>query len=336
MDDELVMMEEAPTNHNHDGGLDADDDNMLLNHMLRQGALHSHPLPTPPTPLSDSTWTASIQIMSRPVPAIGERPFVDGDVYKFELRNAGEQFGRKYCGYPFCEYLCFHPGLYPANNPDGVISYVIDAARLGGMYLQTRSSPRSADGIITAATFGCNRWRQEGCKFRFTLHFNRDPDVNCCYIRFGHKYSNCSIHTCKKPKLPVVPEELRRRLLQQLPPQPQPPHQDIHENAGEHPAEAIIIQQQQAAQQYASLLLRELTDEEQAIVHQAMYGAGPGTEVIAGDDIDTVQRSNMQTLQPGQWLNDEIIHYFLQLLAKRDEDSCRRIPCISETADQVV
>ena len=70
----------------------------------------------------------------------------------------------------------------------------------------------------------------------------------------------------------------------------------------------------------ASSLLRPLTPEEQQIVNDAIYGDGSSSEVIAQVDNDIVVRESMGRLQPGQWLNDEIIHYFLIMLAKRDEE----------------
>ena len=85
-------------------------------------------------------------------------------------------------------------------------------------------------------------------------------------------------------------------------------------------------QLEEEAKERASQLMRPLTAEEQAIVNEAIYSQGPPGEIIAGDDIDTVQRSNMQTLQPCQWLSDEVIHYFLLMLSKRDEEICRQDP----------
>jgi sentrin-specific protease 1 len=85
-------------------------------------------------------------------------------------------------------------------------------------------------------------------------------------------------------------------------------------------------QKRQAAQR-ASSLLRPLTDEEESIVQKALYGIGPPNEILASHEADSVQRSSLQRLQPGQWLNDEIINYFLKnCLAKRDEKLCSLQP----------
>ncbi len=81
------------------------------------------------------------------------------------------------------------------------------------------------------------------------------------------------------------------------------------------------------AKESARKLMRQLTPEEQSIVTKAIRGIGPPTEILASQDADSVQRSSMQTLNPGQWLNDEIINYFLKnCLAKRDEKLCAKQP----------
>ena len=81
------------------------------------------------------------------------------------------------------------------------------------------------------------------------------------------------------------------------------------------------------ARESAMKLMRPLTEEEQEIVDSAVHGIGPPAEILASQDADSVQRGSMQTLQPGQWLNDEIINYFLKnCLAKRDEMLCAKQP----------
>ena len=86
-------------------------------------------------------------------------------------------------------------------------------------------------------------------------------------------------------------------------------------------------EQQRQASERASSLLRPLTEEEESIVQKALYGIGPSTEILASHDADSVQRASMQRLQPGQWVNDEIINYFLKnCLAKRDEKLCAAQP----------
>ena len=69
----------------------------------------------------------------------------------------------------------------------------------------------------------------------------------------------------------------------------------------------------------ASKLLRTLTEEEHALVREALYGPGPESEKLASTASDSVQRKSMRTLRLGQWLNDEVISYFYKMLANRDE-----------------
>ncbi|KAL3799204.1 LOW QUALITY PROTEIN: hypothetical protein ACHAW5_007243 [Stephanodiscus triporus] len=79
------------------------------------------------------------------------------------------------------------------------------------------------------------------------------------------------------------------------------------------------------ARESAMKLMRPLTAEERRIVVDATEGIGPPTEILAKQGADSVQRGSMQTLRPGQWLNDEVINYFLKnCLARRDEKMCAR------------
>lgn len=88
--------------------------------------------------------------------------------------------------------------------------------------------------------------------------------------------------------------------------------------------ERLLREEREAeAQERASQLLRDLTPEEQELVREALHSVGPEDDVAAKSDTDFVTRKNMQTLQPGAWLSDEVIHFFLAMLAKRDEELCR-------------
>ena len=62
-------------------------------------------------------------------------------------------------------------------------------------------------------------------------------------------------------------------------------------------------------------------------MNNAIYGEGPAGEILiqVGKE-DSVQRQSMHRLQPGQWLNDEVINYFYIMLATRDEEMCRLDP----------
>ena len=95
-------------------------------------------------------------------------------------------------------------------------------------------------------------------------------------------------------------------------------------------ADAIIAAKKKAdreheSQELAMKLMRPLTNEESEIVIEATEGVGPATQILASQDANSVQRRSMQTLRPGQWLNDEVINYFLKTcLAKRDGIICAR------------
>ena len=91
--------------------------------------------------------------------------------------------------------------------------------------------------------------------------------------------------------------------------------------------EAVLAQEkEEEARKRASSLMRPLTDEERAIVEESMYGIGSVDQVIARSGTDSVQRGSMQTLQPGQWVGDEVISYFLLMLSNRDQELCQKDP----------
>ena len=87
-------------------------------------------------------------------------------------------------------------------------------------------------------------------------------------------------------------------------------------------ADALAAAAAEAAAQAnrSATLLRDLTDDEAATVREAIYGLGRPDEIVATSDTDSVQRQSLHKLQPGVWLNDEVIHYFLLMLARRDEE----------------
>jgi hypothetical protein len=79
-----------------------------------------------------------------------------------------------------------------------------------------------------------------------------------------------------------------------------------------------------AGENAAENILRPLMDDmedKRARVREAMYGDGGESEILASITGGTsVQRKSMRTLQDGEWLNDEVIGFYLKLLAKRDKD----------------
>ena len=80
------------------------------------------------------------------------------------------------------------------------------------------------------------------------------------------------------------------------------------------------------AKKRAASLMRPFNQEEQRSIQNAIYGYGHDEDIISQDGTDSVQRQSMQTLKPGMWLNDEIIHYFYLMLSKRDEELCKKDP----------
>ena len=78
-----------------------------------------------------------------------------------------------------------------------------------------------------------------------------------------------------------------------------------------------------SGREMVSNLMRPLTPKERTVVANATKGIGPPTEVLAKQGANSVQRGSMQTLRPGQWLNNEVINYFLKnCLARRDKKMC--------------
>lgn len=80
------------------------------------------------------------------------------------------------------------------------------------------------------------------------------------------------------------------------------------------------------AKQRMEELMRPLTEDEKEIVFDAIEGSGPGHEILASADADSVSRSSMNSLRPGGWLTDEVIHFFYVMLARRDEEMCKQNP----------
>ena len=76
---------------------------------------------------------------------------------------------------------------------------------------------------------------------------------------------------------------------------------------------------------YLKWLLHPLSTEEKNEVDRILYSAGSQDEIIATLEIsdirhETVTRKSAETLRPGVWLNDEIIHFYLMALQSRDEE----------------
>lgn len=85
-------------------------------------------------------------------------------------------------------------------------------------------------------------------------------------------------------------------------------------------------EREREARESMAKLMRPLDDDEMAIVKQAIFGMGPGTEILAESETEQVQRQSIRRLAPGQWLNDEVISFFLYTLTKRDQEMCKQEP----------
>jgi Ulp1 protease family, C-terminal catalytic domain len=75
------------------------------------------------------------------------------------------------------------------------------------------------------------------------------------------------------------------------------------------------------------VLVLPVSKEDRDRIHRVMSeGAGNDTDVVAKteDDTDSVQRYSLRTLRPYEWLNDEVIHYFLATLQRRDVQLCQQ------------
>lgn len=86
------------------------------------------------------------------------------------------------------------------------------------------------------------------------------------------------------------------------------------------------MEQEEEARKMISSIMRPFSAEERKMVQDVLNTIGPESEILYKDGTDTVQRGSIQTLRPGQWLNDEVVHYFFVMLAKRDEEMCRQNP----------
>ena len=71
---------------------------------------------------------------------------------------------------------------------------------------------------------------------------------------------------------------------------------------------------------------RAFTYNEESWIAAALYGDGDNEDTMARVGTDTVSRTSMHTLRPGTWLNDEVIHYMLQMYRQRDEDMDNSAP----------
>ncbi|KAL9184884.1 hypothetical protein ACHAXT_002661 [Thalassiosira profunda] len=81
------------------------------------------------------------------------------------------------------------------------------------------------------------------------------------------------------------------------------------------------------SQEAMANLVRRLTPEQQQRVDEALRGNGTPADVLVLHGRGRVTRESMETLRPGQWLNDEALNFYLTVCLKvRDERLCREQP----------
>ena len=78
-------------------------------------------------------------------------------------------------------------------------------------------------------------------------------------------------------------------------------------------------QRRQDAAMAAENMSRSLSDDDLNRVQQALHGIGLLDDELASSATDSVMRKSFHTLRPTEWLNDEVIHYYLSMLTKRDD-----------------
>ena len=61
------------------------------------------------------------------------------------------------------------------------------------------------------------------------------------------------------------------------------------------------------------VVFRDFSYNEEFWIASALYGDGEDEDLMARTGTDTVSRTSMHTLRPGTWLNDEVIHFMLQM-----------------------
>ena len=85
------------------------------------------------------------------------------------------------------------------------------------------------------------------------------------------------------------------------------------------------------AKKRAHSIMRRYTVIERKIICKAIGGSGKDDEIVATCGTDTVQRASMHTLQPKNWVSDEVIHFYYKLLAQRDRHLWKTNPTHEET-----
>ncbi|XP_051213750.1 putative ubiquitin-like-specific protease 1B [Lolium perenne] len=77
-------------------------------------------------------------------------------------------------------------------------------------------------------------------------------------------------------------------------------------------------------------LFTALTNEEESLVHNYLYGSGHSKEILVQHEPSNIEitREKLWCLRPRGWLNDEVINLYLELLKKRaKEEPTRFLKC---------
>ena len=161
----------------------------------------------------------------------------------------------------------------------------------------------------------------------------KEPDGTSALTTTNETFTSPSIHHSTDPRTEMFLQRLRDIRIEEMSPPglrlSQHKWLDIattalQSNSSRHQDDPVN-EEEALVHHVATPLFRDLTDEEQDRLDRIME-QGAGTDIVArtDDDTDSVQRSNLRTLLPYEWVNDEVIHYYLSLLQQRDEQLCRR------------
>jgi Ulp1 family protease len=75
-------------------------------------------------------------------------------------------------------------------------------------------------------------------------------------------------------------------------------------------------------------LLLPLNPGELDVINTQLHGhqREPEETIVKQNGTDIVTLKRFRTLRPGEWLSDEIIHYYFRLLQQRDDELCKTDP----------
>jgi len=89
-------------------------------------------------------------------------------------------------------------------------------------------------------------------------------------------------------------------------------------------AELAAAEEEAAAGGDAPLTTIPLSEDALSRSNDFVNSRGDPSEIVGTCGSDEISRANLQTLRPGSWLSDEVIHYWYTLMMKRDEKLCEK------------